>query len=279
MKKKSKTKEPIVGIDISYYDWLKENKSILDEFDENIGILPKRLYDYIKKLDLLLSKDEFTELKRKTLGVLQKRYLEGIEQRAGIAIEQDEPSGLNITLERLCKDFDELLCSAEPKFRNVVENKPLDDLKEEKRNKVEKKATKKNEKLNNEELAKHYIELNIKTYPEESKLKDLAKLKGSKPTWSKKLRDKSFLFIVAICIDKKIKNSKTDTNSENQLTDLKVRIVEKLHNLETKTAKKKNSEILSDDLEKIENRSTQDLKESTNDFTDNIKFDGKMFNR
>lgn len=123
MKKKSKTKEPIVGIDISYYDWLKENKTIFDEFDENIGILPERLYDYIKKLDLLLTKDEFTELKRKTIGVLQKRYLEGIEQRAGKAIEQDEPSGLNITKERLCKDFDELLCSVEPKFEKVVEYK------------------------------------------------------------------------------------------------------------------------------------------------------------
>lgn len=130
-------RDPFIGIDTSYYDWLKENKSIFDEFEENIGLLPTRLNNYIIKLDLLLTNDELAELKRKTIGVLGKRYLEGIEQRLGEAIEHDEASGLNITIERLSKDFDELLCSVEPKFRSVVEYKPIDDLKDTKENKVE----------------------------------------------------------------------------------------------------------------------------------------------
>ncbi|MGA7721011.1 MAG: hypothetical protein WCA84_07525 [Ignavibacteriaceae bacterium] len=116
----------IIGITKSYIEYLKENKSIFDEFDEPLGLLPKRLKEYIRKLDILLSQKEYDKIFQETIIVLKNRYHDGVKYR----IEQSEKDdlsdvNLNISVERLCMEFDELLCLSEPKFKSVVQNNPV----------------------------------------------------------------------------------------------------------------------------------------------------------
>ncbi|MBK9097530.1 MAG: hypothetical protein IPM14_05250 [bacterium] len=175
--------------------------------------------------------------------------------------------------EEFYKTLDEILCILEPKFVEVVEYKPDTKTKENREKMIEEETKKKNEKINNGELAKIYTELCIKIYPQEIKLKDLARIKGSKSTWSRSLRRREFLFGVVSYIEKKLTNSKIDSNTEVQLSEVKENIVSRIAKLEKKKKNKRGTEILSDNMDNEVDKPTYEQKETTNNFIDNIELD------
>jgi hypothetical protein len=133
-------------------------------------------------------------------------------------------------------------------------------------------STKKNEGLDNRELVKIYISLWLKIYPEKIKLDDLVEKKGSKPTWSRRLNAENFLYQIMSGIEQKLKKRIT-TDEKEKLDELKIEIVTKITSIKKKKITK-NKEVPSPNFDNYtEKKSTNELKNSVDEFIDNISLD------